>query len=217
MGRTQVFFCINMRDAALVPGVMIGKITRMFNRHCSPLRIFAGSLFAFVALGTTGFAEDTLVTFGSSSSLAGKAVHMGPGASKSEMTETAEALVVKEPDPWSMNMQIKDVTGVSLESVGQDDYFTLTIKGRAQGEGQVVRVQFVATGWQTWAMYEFDISGISQDEFTTVKALTPVKQPFKSQGTLPFTTVEALQLFTWGKMPATWELEFKSIGFEKSK
>jgi hypothetical protein len=207
----KIFLHINMHAQRLSGQTGMYKI-RLVMRP-----LFSAFLLGALAL-TTAVAADPLVGFGENSATAGKHTLMGPSAPKVQLTETKDSLQIQAPDPWSTIVQFLELSPISLASIKPSDSLTVTVKGSPGGNEPRLRIQIVSPGnWQQWASWEFDLSSVRPDEYTTITADTAFQAPSAKLGeTLP-ANLGTLQIFTLGKSPGPWELEIQSVGTAPAK
>jgi hypothetical protein len=179
--------------------------------------LFTAFLFGALVLASAA-AADPLIGFGENSATAGKPTLMGPNAPKVQIAETKDSLKIQAPDPWSTIVQYLELNPISLAALNPADSLTLTVKGSPGGTAPRLRVQIVAPGnWQQWASWEFDLSLVRPDEYTTITADTAFQAPATKLGEVLPASVGSLQIFTLGKSPGSWDLEIQSLGIAPAK
>lgn len=171
--------------------------------------LLLGTLLALPLRAT----DEALVSFGENSSTAGKAKLIGPNAPKVQLNETKQSLQIQAPDPWSTIVQVLEIEPASLASFNPGDSLSISVKGVPGGNAPRLKVQLVAPGnWQQWASWDFDLSSIKPDEFTTITAETNLQSPSEKLGEELPASAGTIQIFTKAKSPGQWNLEIKSLG-----
>jgi hypothetical protein len=176
------------------------------------------AILLIALLPSATLAEPPLVGFGENSATVGKSKLLGPNAPKVQVAETKDSLIIQAPDPWSTILQFLELPSIPLTNVKPGDSLALTVKGVAGGNAPVVRVQIVSPGnWQQWAAWDFDLSDLKPDEYTTIKAQSVFEKPADKLGEELPADLGSLQIFTKGKSPGPWELEIQSLGVAPAK
>jgi hypothetical protein len=164
-----------------------------------------------LTLVPAAWSAEPLLTFGTESLTAGKCATHGPNAAVPTLVEVKDSMQLTTPNWWSALIQVEKFTPVSLAGVAPTDFLTLTVKGHAGGPSPKLKVLLFSPDWQKKAEWEFDLSGIKPDEFTTIKAGSSLGEPL-GEGNSTLSSVGVVQMATRGNDNQAWNLDIQSIG-----
>lgn len=158
----------------------------------------------------------TLVEFGSESKTAGKGKTSGPNAATVDLAETKDGIMVHTPNVWSCLLQYEKIE-VDFSETSPKDYLTIQVKGTVTGNNPQLKVLFFTPDWKQKSTWVFDLSKIDPDEYTTIKATTPLNKPLEApaDSTVEFSGVFGIiQIATKAEETNTgWAFGIKSFGF----
>jgi len=169
------------------------------------------AVLVFVLVPAAWSAEP-LLTFGTESLTGGKCATHGPNAAIPTLTESKDSLQLTTPNWWSTIIQVEKFTPVSFAEVAPADFLTLTVKGHASGSSPKLKVLLFSPDWQKKAEWDFDLSDIKPDEFTTIKAGSSLGEPLGEGNASVPPSVGVVQMVTRGSDNQAWNLDIQSIG-----
>ena len=172
----------------------------------------AAAIACAFALVPAAWSSEPLISFGTDSATAGKGKTSGPHAEVPTLVETSDAIQLSTPNWWSALIQFEKFAPVAFDGVAPTDFLTLTVKGHASGPSPKLKVLLFSPDWKKKAEWDFDLSAIKPDEFTTIKAGSSLGEPVGEGQTGVPPSVGVLQVTTRGNDDKAWSLEIQSIG-----
>lgn len=178
-------------------------------------RLTSLAFIAICGLGAANLgASEVVLSLGSESSTSGKAKPAGPFAQNLTVTETKDSVQISTPNFWSGQVQF-DGLKMDLSSAKSTSSLAIEVKGSVTGKNPKLRVILFAPGWVAKSAWQFDLTDINPDDYTIVKAISPLATPSEESDGPPLDVnglVGVMQMITTGQdTDKPWDLEIKSI------
>lgn len=171
------------------------------------------TLLALVALSVSAQAQH-LIVFGSSGPAASLFRASGHAAGNIDVSDSETSLRLRSPNFWSLQAQATQLS-LDLADAAPGEYLSIEVKGRVHDADPVLRLVLLSADWHAKSEWNFDLSGINNETFTTVKARTPLGAPVKVGDAppldlgLPIRNAQILAIASSGNQ--SWVVELESI------